>query len=107
MEARVASQVRAGQDSQVSSRAELLVKVWSGVSWCKLQLFLSIQIKTKYTDLNIFVSDTKKKVPTIKNQKKCFFSPPYYGNALKNMSIVMVILKISLNIANKSGGIVL
>ena len=48
----------------------------SGVSWCNLQLFLSIQIKTKYTDLNIFVSDTKKKVPTIKNQKKCFFSPP-------------------------------
>ena len=47
----------------------------SGVSRCKLQLFLSIQSKTKYTELNIFVSETKKNVPTIKNKKSVFSAP--------------------------------
>ena len=48
----------------------------SGVSWCNLQLFLSIQIKTKYTEPNIFVSETKKKCTHNQKLKKVFFQPP-------------------------------
>ena len=46
----------------------------SSVSWCKLQLFLSIQIKTKYTEPNIFVSETKKIYP--KSKIKSIFQSP-------------------------------
>ena len=50
----------------------------SGVLWYKLQLFPFIQIKTKYTEVVIFVSITPKNLPTIKN-KKVLFQPPLEG----------------------------